>query len=243
MQKCFRILVVFLVSMMVMQPVVSLAGSSARIIPTGKVALLQDGKEAGVFQSEMPLPQGKLLTCKGNCLVQSEGLQLVAHDKAVFSMAEAGNVSDLNLNNGDMEFAIGSKSKQLAFHTPDDVITVANAEQGSGPVRGFITVSENGTDVKILEGNVQVADKDGSKVLRAGETMSLARANNGDATKAAMAGAAGAAGAAAAGGSGAGAAALGAAGVVAAGVAAATIDSDSRGSIDLSPSGLDTKPK
>ncbi|MGV8074286.1 MAG: hypothetical protein AB2L11_07010 [Syntrophobacteraceae bacterium] len=175
MEKAFKFLIVFLVAIIVMQPMITLAGSSARVIPTGKVVLINDGKEAGEFNSEMPLPQGKLMSCQGNCLVQADGLQLVAHDKAVLALAGSGKEWDLKVNEGNVEFAIGFQSRQLSLQTPTDAIRVeAAADAANGPVRGLISVTKDSTNVTAQEGSLLVAYRDESKVLRAGETMLVA---------------------------------------------------------------------
>lgn len=250
MQRICKFLVIVLVSVLVLQPVLSLAGSSARLIPTGKAALMKDGKETSQFQSEMPLPEGQLISCKGNCLVQAENFQLVAHDKAVFAAAETGKQWELTVNEGTVEFAVGSPDKLLAFHTPDDIIRVEKiVSANKGPVRGYVSVTENGTEIKVQEGAIQLAGRNGSQMVEAGHSMIIARSEGNNAGKVVAAGAAAGAGGAAAAATGGGAAgvsgaALGAMGVVAAGVAAGiAVSGNGGGNQDVSPSGLDTKPK
>ena len=68
MKRISRTLVLVLAMLMVLQPVLSLAGTGARVIPQGKVSILEEGKEVTQFQSELPLPEGTMMLCNGNCV-------------------------------------------------------------------------------------------------------------------------------------------------------------------------------
>ena len=176
MRKVAEAFIVILVGLMMAMPMPALADSSARIIPTGKVSLLADGKEVNQFRSEMPLPEGLLKVSGGSCLVQTDGLQLVAQDGSVFSLAETGQRWDMNVSSGRVDYAMRAEAKPIAFQTPHDLIQTQRAPLAAadGVVRGFIVVTEKGTELIVQEGALQVASSEGTKVVEAGQSIMLA---------------------------------------------------------------------
>jgi hypothetical protein len=240
MRKYNAAIVVLLVACLAAQPLLAGSASAARLIPTEKGSLIIDGKETSSFQSEMPLPEGKLITCKGSCLVQGRNMQLVAHDKAVFALSEAPEQYDLTVQSGRIGFAAGPESKEIAFHTPDQTIrSEKTAVQGTDKVvRGFVSVTDKGAEIAVEEGALQVATANGTKLIEPGRPLTFGAGTAGMA--AATAGLAGAsssgvsAGAVAAGGAVAGVG-------VAAGVAASANNVGGTTN-SVSPSGLDTRP-
>ena len=238
MKKFCKSFVVVLAALLVVQPMLAVAASPARIIPTGNVSLLADGKEMSQFRSEMPLPQGALMACNGNCLVQTQSLQLVAADKTVFALAESQKEWDLTVKSGQVDFAIAAQAKPMAFHTPHDIITAEQAiipASSDGLVRGYVSVTENGTELTVQEGALQVMSSDGRQLVQAGHSVVLAQAKVGKTEKAAAAGAAASAGAGAGIAAGSGgissSTALAAGGIVAAGIAGGVIATGSTGPI------------
>jgi hypothetical protein len=191
MKSISRTLVFTLAMLMVVQPMLSWAGTGARVIPQGKVSLLEEGKEATQFQSELPLPEGTLMLCNGNCLVQTQNLQLVAQDRAVFALAEGKARWDLTVKSGQVDFAMRADAKPISFHTPNDTIQMERAivpASGAGMVRGSIKVSETESVLSMQEGALQVMSPDGTVLIQPGQGIRLAAA---PATTGATAGVAG----------------------------------------------------
>jgi hypothetical protein len=228
---------------------------AARIIPSKNGSLLIDGKEVNAFKSEMPLPDGKLVTCKGTCLVQANNMQLVAQDKAVFALSEASQQYGLTVESGRLDFAIGTESKTLVFKTPHHTIPSERNIMPAGDsrlIRGYVLVTEKGTEISTTEGAIQIATGQGSQLIEPGHPLVIA--SNGDAQAVAAVGAAttAAGGAALAGASGAGASsgavAAAAGSFSAAGIAAGMAASAGDGGrqelspTDINPSNLDTRP-
>ncbi len=127
MKRISRTLVLVLAMLMVLQPVLSLAGTGARVIPQGKISILEEGKEVTQFQSELPLPEGTMMLCNGSCVVQTQNLQLVAQDRAVFALAEGKARWDLTVKSGQVDFAMRPDAKPVSFHTPHDTIQTERA--------------------------------------------------------------------------------------------------------------------
>jgi hypothetical protein len=201
MNRASRILVSILVMALVVQPVFSWAGPGARVIPQGEVSLLEDGKAVSQFQSELPLPEGTLMLCSGSCLVQTQNLQLVAQDQAVFALAEGKARWDLTVKSGQIDFAIRPDAKPISFHTPHDTIQAEGSivpASGTATVRGSIKVSETESVLSIQEGAMQVMSPGGTVLVQPGKVIRLAQAQM--TPKAAAPAAASGGGAAAAGG-------------------------------------------
>jgi hypothetical protein len=200
--KCVSVL---FVSLLIAQPVFVHAGAPVRLIPSGNVSVLSDGKEVNTFQSEVPMPQGSLLLCNGTCLVQTQNLQLVAQDKAVFALADGKDGWDLTIKSGRIDFAMPAKAKPISFHTPQDVFKadrVVMPAETEVVARGHVSVTDAGTELAMESGSVQVASADGTQVIQAGQQVLLAKAGIDRKKEATVAAAAGVAGAGAAAGGG-----------------------------------------
>lgn len=251
--RAYRIwFVTLLIGCLIAQPMLAGWAVAARIIPTENGSLIIDGKEVNVFKSEMPLPEGRMVTCKGNCLVQTKGMHLVAQDQAVFALSETPEQYRLTVQSGRLDFAMGTDSKPLVFQTPSHTISseknILPANQGL--IRGYIIVTDNGARIDITEGAIQVATGEGTQLIEPGHPLVIALNEDTDALLAGAAAAAGGAGIAGASSAGAssGATAAGAGFISAVGIAAGVAASASDGGrlevspTDINPSDLDTRP-
>ncbi len=178
MKRRNELVVLVVAALFIVQPVLTMAASPVRVIPAGKVSVLSDGKEVSQFKSEMPLPQGSMMACDGKCLVQTQGLQLVARDKAVFALSETQSRWDLAVKTGEIDFAIGVNAKQIAFHTAHDLIQVQEAiipASSEGLVRGTIVVTESQTRMTVTQGALRVVGHDGEQLVQSGQIFTLAQ--------------------------------------------------------------------
>jgi hypothetical protein len=178
-----RTLIAVLAALLVIQPMLSWAGQGARVIPEGKVSLLADGKEINQFQSEMPLSEGSMMLCNGRCLVQTQNIQMVAQDQAVFALAEGKAYWDLTVKSGQVDFSMRADAKPIAFHTPLDTIQTAQAlvpASNTGMVKGSIKVTEKESVLNIQEGALQVMAPDGTQLVQSGQAVRLAAAGTTD---------------------------------------------------------------
>jgi hypothetical protein len=64
-----KVLVVF-VSVAMATAGFAAGANSGRIIPTGNVSIIEDGKVVGQFSQEAPLPEGALLRCEAKCSIK-----------------------------------------------------------------------------------------------------------------------------------------------------------------------------
>ena len=138
---------------------------SVRVIPKGTLSIVENGKPAGEFQSEVPVPQGSSLVCSGECLVQGEKFQLLAHDKAEFSLTKSDKKWVLTVKSGTVEFSIGEDAN-LAFVTPKDKYEVSKASPAKGLVRGRLDVTATGTEFSTATGVQNLASVDGVQVIQ-----------------------------------------------------------------------------
>ena len=179
MKSISRMLIAILTALLVVQPVISWAGAGARVIPEGQVSLLADGKEVNQFKSEMPLQEGTMMLCNGKCLVQTQNIQLVAQDQAVFALTENAGRWDLIVKSGQVDFAMQNGAKPMAFHTPNDTIQAERAilpASSTAMVRGSIMVTEKETTMTVREGALQVMSQDGVQLVQPGQSIHLAQA-------------------------------------------------------------------
>jgi hypothetical protein len=179
MKSHMEIVALLLVAFLVAQPVAGYAGSSARLVPSGKVSVLDNGKEVNQFQSEMPLPQGIQMACNGGCVVQAKNLQLVVHDKAIFALIDDISQWDLTVNAGRVDFALRTEGKSISFHTPHDVIQTQQVivPAGSeGLLRGHVTVTAKATELAVDQGAMQVLTRNGVELVEQGRSIVLAQA-------------------------------------------------------------------
>jgi len=173
------IIALLLIFSLVVRPVAGYAGSNTRLVPSGKVSVLHDGKEVSRFRSEMPLPQGILMACNGNCVVQSRDVQMVVHNKAVFALIEDDSQWDLTVNSGRVDFAVRDEGKPISFHTPHDLVQTQRiiVPAGSeGLLRGHIVVEAKTTELGVDQGAMQVLSRNGVDLIQEGHSIVLAQA-------------------------------------------------------------------
>ena len=138
---------------------------SARVIPKGTLSVVENGKTVSEFHSEVPLPQGASLVCSGECLVQGEKFQLLAHDKTQFSLAKKGKVWVLTVKSGTVEFTMSEDAK-LVFVTPKGRYEVAKVIPAKGLVTGRVNVSAAGTEFATAAGVLFLASAGGVQVIK-----------------------------------------------------------------------------
>jgi hypothetical protein len=173
--KIARTVAVWVLVGLLVLPAGAWAGAVMR--PNGTMSVLENGREVRRIQSEMPVPDGLQLLCNGRCLVQMEGVQMVAHDQAVFAVSEGADRWDVTVKSGRLDFAMRSDADLVTFRTPHDMIrfeeAIFSADTGS-MVRGSLIVTEKETRLALHEGTLKVASRNGSQVLSPGAEIQLA---------------------------------------------------------------------
>ncbi|MFZ2447547.1 MAG: hypothetical protein WAW37_14425 [Syntrophobacteraceae bacterium] len=197
-----RIAFIILAVALVVQPVIALGNSNLRIIPIKDAVATFADKENVQFVSEAPLPQGQVIRCKGNCLVQGNGFQLVGHDGAVFSVSESAQGWSLFIQSGSVDFAAKAENQPVEFRSANNSAQVQKVvfPSGDGMVRGTASVAEAKLQVAVTDGELELRADNGVQKIAAGQSAIVSEGKVALMTASAAGATAGAA--AAAGGSG-----------------------------------------
>ena len=164
----------------------------ARIMPTGKVFVYQEGNKVSELSAEAPLPEGYLLLCDGKAGLKMDGLYWVAADKSLFSVTTKADSLEFELQEGTAYFALSELPQPLVFITPHGVFTAQeatlNASTDEGLLKGYVAVTSEGTDIGVIEGgSLLISGSEGEKRVQAGNRIRVANnvaAGDGDASAA-----------------------------------------------------------
>jgi hypothetical protein len=150
------------------------AGFAARIIPTGKVSIIKDGKVIGEFSQEAPLPEGALLRCEAKCAVQLDDVYMVAEPGTVF------------VQQGTVYYSLNESSRPLYFDTPAGNASTGDLTMTEGELRGYVRVVGNETEVGVIGGgSMTVATGSGEMTVTSGKKVTMTLADSGIAANAA----------------------------------------------------------
>jgi hypothetical protein len=128
------------------------AGFAARIVPTGKVSIIKDGKVIGEFSQEAPLPEGALLRCEAKCSVQLDDVYMVAEPGTVFSVNSMADRHDIMVQEGTVYYSLNESSRPLNFDTPAGTTTTGDVTMTDGELRGYVRVVGNVTEIGVIGG-------------------------------------------------------------------------------------------
>ena len=128
------------------------AGFAARIVPTGTVSIIKDGKVVGQFSQEAPLPEGALLRCEAQCAVQLDDVYMVAEPDTVFSISPMADRHDVLVQQGTVYYSLNESSRPLHFDTPAGSATTGDLSMTEGELRGYVRVVGNETEIGVIVG-------------------------------------------------------------------------------------------
>ena len=77
--------------------------NSVRVIPTGNVSVIKDGKVVGEFSKEAPLPEGSMLRCEDKCALKLDDKYMVVNPGTEFSVTPAAGHTELYVKEGIMQ--------------------------------------------------------------------------------------------------------------------------------------------
>jgi hypothetical protein len=147
------------------------SGFAARIVPTGTVSIIKDGKVVGQFSQEAPFPEGALLRCEAQCAVQLDDVYMVAEPDTVFSVSPMADRHDVLVQQGTVYYSLNESSRPLHFDTPAGSATTGDLSMTEGELRGYVRVAGNETEssMTVATGSEEVPITSGKKI-----TMTLA---------------------------------------------------------------------
>jgi hypothetical protein len=150
---------------------------SARIIPSGKVSIIKDGRVVGEFSKESPLPEGTILRCEAKCAVKLDDAYMIAEPDTVFSVSPMANSNELLVQKGTVYFSISESSRPLTFNTPAGNATSGELSLNDGELRGYVRATGNKTELGVIGGgSMMVKTESGEMAISSGKqvTMTLA---------------------------------------------------------------------
>jgi len=162
------------------------AGFAARIVPTGTVSIIKDGKVVGQFSQEAPLPEGALLRCEAQCAVQLDDVYMVAEPDTVFSISPMADRHDVLVQQGTLYYSLNESSRPLHFDTPAGNATTGDLSMTEGELRGYVRVAGNDTEIGVIGGgSMTVATASGEMSVTSGKKVTMTLADSGNTANAA----------------------------------------------------------
>lgn len=147
------------------QAMTAFAGFPPRMIPQGTVELLDSGV---VLDKEITAPPGMLMKCRGGCIIEAQGVQLVGSDQTVFGIHEKhGNITVV-IQKGSIDFTLHAGAKPLEIITPFKTLHVDPATMTAPPqatLRGRISVDQEEVTLAMEDGSVDVQTADTAETV------------------------------------------------------------------------------
>jgi hypothetical protein len=148
---------------------------SARIIPSGKVSIIKDGKVVGEFSNEAPLPEGALLKCEGKCSVKLDDTYLVVESDTVFSVTPMADRHELFVHEGTVYYSLSESSRPLHFVTRAGDATTGDLNSADNEVRGYVRVTGNKTEIGVIGGGtMMIQTASGEMAVTPGKQITIA---------------------------------------------------------------------
>jgi hypothetical protein len=144
----------------------------------GNLSVYKSGQLVSKLSGQNPIEDGSLLICDGKCMIKSEGISLIAGDKANVAITNEENTFKLYVKEGRVDYIINSNVRTISFYTPQGTYTVAEVifnAGGQSAVKGTVEVNSKGkTEITVTEGRMVFATADGMKTVDANNKIVLA---------------------------------------------------------------------
>lgn len=149
--------------------------NSARVIPTGKVSIIKDGKVVGEFSKEAPLPEGSMLRCEDKCALKLDDKYMVADPGTEFLVTPAAGSTELYVKEGTVYYAMRESSSPLQIDTPNGEATTGDLIMTASEVRGYVRVSGNESEIGVIEGGTMMMETEsGEMAVTPGNAITIA---------------------------------------------------------------------
>lgn len=178
--KLFALLAVY---GLLCQPLFAGIGNTARLIPQDSITLLDSGVEV---DREIPAPDGALMACKGQCYIESEGMQLMGADGTVFAVQENADLFSVMVREGSIDFALNADAKPVEFKTPFDTLTARPYAVPAGDetvIRGNVNVTGDKAVLTLAQGTLNITNSKGAVLLHPGNALTLAQYSAGSSSE------------------------------------------------------------
>jgi hypothetical protein len=149
----------------------------------GNLSVYKNGQLVSKLTGRNPIEDGSLLVCDGKCMIKSEGISLIAGDKANVAVTNEEHNFKLYVKEGKVDYIINSNVRTISFYTPQGTYTVAEVIFNAGSqsaVKGTVEVDSKGkTEITVTEGRMVFATAEGMKTVDANNKVVLAVAPGG----------------------------------------------------------------
>ena len=147
---------------------------SSRIIPKGKVYVLENGKVVGEFSREMPLPEDSVLKCQGECSIKLDDVYMVAEPETEFSIKSTPNGHVLEIREGTIYYSLNEGSRPLTFNTPVGNATTIDVSLTDKELKGYGHVSGNKSELGVIRGgSITLQTESGDFVVESGKKVTM----------------------------------------------------------------------
>jgi hypothetical protein len=172
--KFVNSVIITIISLAFTTAALSDAVNSPRIIPLGKVSIIEDDQVVGEFSQESPLPEGSLLRCEDRCSVKMDDTYMVADSGTEFSLTSAADQIGLYVKTGTVYFAINESSRPIQITTPSGDATTGDLTMSENEVSGYVRVSGNETEIGVIGGGTMMVETaSGEMAVAPGEQVSI----------------------------------------------------------------------
>ena len=149
--------------------------NSARIIPNGRVMILENGKVIGEFSKESPLPEGAILKCDAQCAVKMNDAYIVLEPDTVFSVSPMADSNHLLVQDGTAYFSITESSRPLQLETPNGVVMTREISMTGSEIKGYVRVVGDDTEIGIIDGGtITIETEFGQMAITPGNQITIA---------------------------------------------------------------------
>lgn len=156
----------------------SAGAESARIIPSGKVSIIKDGKVVGEFSKEAPLPEGFLLRCEAKCTVKMNDLYVVVEPDTTFAVKPTAASNELSAEKGTAYFSVSKSSRPLEFNSPAGKASMREVSVTGSELKGYMRVSDRKTEIGVIDGgSMTVETPSGEMAVTPGKQVTIALVN------------------------------------------------------------------
>jgi hypothetical protein len=175
-RKNKMILKVFVILMSILMATAGFAADvdSSRIIPKGKVYVLENGKVVGEFSREMPLPEDSVLRCQGECSIKLDDVYMVAEPETEFSVKSTPTSHVLEIREGTIYYSLNELSRPITFNTPVGNAKTIDVSLTDKELKGYGHVSGNETELGVIRGgSITLGTESGDFVVESGKKVTM----------------------------------------------------------------------
>ena len=153
--------------------------NSARIIPSGKVSIIKDGRVVSQFSQEAPLPEGSLIRCEGKCAVKLGDVYMVADPGTEFAVESTATGHSLNVQQGTIYYSMTESSRPITFNTPAGNATTGEIALSDSDLKGYVRVAGNKTEVGVIGGGTMTLETEsGEMTVVSGKKITMTAAEH-----------------------------------------------------------------